>query len=282
MEISLTRSEGESNHLGVSISRFRLAARCATRPTSGDHSGYKRPLRDVATNAVRRSARMDAFRAGLGAVHYGNHRGGVALWHRAAARWPAPEIAGGSRRPHLRGGSGGSRVAFRQRRSTRVRRPCREPASRWAADCRSRRPHRRHRSVAWRRSGHPKYRRFCGLRVGVDRSLGLSPHRPPFLSICRNVGRLQKCASSPAAARGLPGEWVQGLGEFDGGKSTVTVLRQRRAARPSRVLPPRPAVWRSPQSTGASARRHAHRARSARADSASGRPVRHRPGSPPG
>jgi len=32
---------------------------------------------------------MDALRAGLGAVHYGNHRGGAALWHCPAARWPA-------------------------------------------------------------------------------------------------------------------------------------------------------------------------------------------------
>jgi antitoxin FitA len=40
--------------LGVSICRSRRAARCATRPTLHDHSGYKRPLRDVATNAVSR------------------------------------------------------------------------------------------------------------------------------------------------------------------------------------------------------------------------------------
>src|SRR5215471_15300155 len=99
MEISLTRSEGESNRWGVSISRARRAARCATRPTSHDHSGYKRPIRDLATNALRHRARMDALRAGLGAVHYGDYRGGAALLHRPAARWSAAAIAGGSRRP---------------------------------------------------------------------------------------------------------------------------------------------------------------------------------------
>ena len=165
MEISLTRSDGESNHLGVSICRSRLAARCASHLTSHVHSGYKCPIRDLATNAVSNSARMDAIRARLGAVRYGDHRGGAALWHCPAAQWPAAAIAGGSRRPDLHAGSGGSRVALRPGRSTRVRPPCRGPALCWAADFRSRRPHRRHRPVAWRRSGHPKCRRFHGPRL---------------------------------------------------------------------------------------------------------------------
>jgi len=50
--------------------------------------------------------------------------------------------------------------------------------------------------------------------------------------------------------------------------NTVTPRRQRPAARPRQVLPPRPAASRSPQSTGASVRQPARRGRSARADSA--------------
>src|SRR5271166_2102502 len=50
-----------------------------------------------------------------------------------------------------------------------------------------------------------------GLVLPVPKQFDVPFHRPASLSTCRNIGRLRKSASGPAAGRGLPGERGHGL-----------------------------------------------------------------------
>src|SRR5215472_10318499 len=81
-----------------------------------------------------------------------------------------------------------------------------------------------------------------GLVSPIPKQFNMPFHRPPSLSICRNIGRLPKCASGPIAGRGRR-ESGAGAGDFDGPAGSASnaprqLSRGRLAARrrPARGL----------------------------------------------
>ena len=109
----------ENDHVKSGGSRIASrAGRVLTKGTGRRDSLRFRPIGDLASNAVDQSAGMDALRACLGVIYNGYHRVGVALWHRPVARGQAAAVPGVGCRPDFRGGSGGSRIALRQRRGS--------------------------------------------------------------------------------------------------------------------------------------------------------------------